>query len=66
MDGEKGNKARRGSILELPCGVVSDRLDSPVELFAERLGEKLLDRDVELLGEDNGEARIDIVLWKEQ
>jgi hypothetical protein len=48
------------SCLELP--VLVHRLDGPVELFPQCLGEELLDRDVELLGEDDGETRVDVVL----
>jgi hypothetical protein len=48
--------------LELPVFV--NRLDGPIELLAQRLGEELLNGDVELLGEDNGETRIDVVLKK--
>jgi hypothetical protein len=40
------------SPLELP--VFIDRLDGPVELFPERLGEEALNRNIELLGEDDG------------
>lgn len=46
--------------LKLP--VLVNRLDSPVELFTECFREKALDGYVELLGEDHGEARIDVVL----
>jgi hypothetical protein len=47
---------------ELPRVVVADRLDGPVELVAERLGEELLDRNFELVREDDREARVDVVL----
>jgi len=46
--------------LKLP--VLVDGLDRPIELLAQRLGEEPLNRDIELLGEDDGEARIDVVL----
>jgi hypothetical protein len=48
------------SRLEVP--VLVDRLDGPVELLAESLGEESLDRNVKLLAEDDGEAGIDVVL----
>ena len=47
--------------LELPVGVL-DGLDGPVELLSQRLGEELLDRDVELAREDDGETRVNVVL----
>lgn len=56
----------RGSLIvderdsELP--ILVNRFDSPFELFTESLGEKFLDRHVELLAEDNSEAGVDIVL----
>ncbi len=46
--------------LELP--VLVHGLDGPVELLTEGLGEEALNWDVELLGEDDGQTRIDIVL----
>jgi hypothetical protein len=46
--------------LEIP--VLIHRLDRPVELLAQRLGEELLNGYVELLGEDDSETRIDVVL----
>ena len=52
---------RRRRELELPVGVI-DRLDGPVELLPQRLGEELLDRDVELAREDDGETRVNVVL----
>jgi hypothetical protein len=45
---------------ELPVFV--DTLDSPFELFSKSLGEELLDRHVELLNEDDREARVNVVL----
>ena len=45
---------------ELP--VLVDRLDSPIKLLPQSLREEALDGHVKLLGEDNGEARIDVVL----
>lgn len=47
---------------ELPCRVVSDRLDSPLELFAQRLGEELLDRHIKLGREDDRKTGINVVL----
>jgi hypothetical protein len=46
--------------LELP-GLING-LDGPIELLPKCLGEELLNRDVELLGEDYSETRIDVVL----
>ena len=46
--------------LELP--ILVDRLDGPVELLAQSLGEELFNGHVELLGEDHRETRIDVVL----
>jgi hypothetical protein len=46
--------------LELP--VLIDRLDGPVELLTERLGEELLDRELELLRKYDGETRVDVIL----
>lgn len=46
--------------LELP--VLVDTLDSPVKLLTQSLGEEALDRDVELLHEDNSQTRVDVVL----
>jgi len=48
--------------LELPCVVVTDRFDSPGELLPKRLGEEFLDGNVELVGKDNSETRVDVVL----
>lgn len=45
---------------ELP--VLVDGLDSPVELLTQSLGEEALDRYVELLGEDDSETWVDVVL----
>lgn len=50
--------------LKLPVGVVLDRLNSPVKLLAQGLAEELLKWDIELIGEDDCQARIDIVLVK--
>lgn len=47
--------------LELPVAV--DRLNGPFEFLAQRLGEELLDGDVEFLGEDCGETGVDVVLY---
>lgn len=52
--------ARRQS--ELPSRVVANGLDSPVELVAKRLGEELLNRNVELRSKRDSEARINVVL----
>ena len=60
MLASRGGNARQFS--ELPCGVIANGLDSPVEFVAQRLGEELLDRYVELLGEDHGQTRVDVVL----
>ena len=54
------NRQRQPSILELP--VLVNRLDSPIELFAKCLREETLNRHIELLGEDNSKARINVVL----
>ena len=53
---------RQRACSEFPRVIIADRLDGPVELVAERLGEELLDRDLELVGEDDGKAGIDVVL----
>lgn len=42
------------------------RLDGPVELFSKRFREEPLDRDVELLGEHHGQARVNVVLCRRQ
>ena len=47
-------------VLEFPVFV--DGSDSPFELLAERLREESLDRDVELLAEDNRQTRVNVVL----
>jgi hypothetical protein len=49
-----------GRSLELP--VLVYRLDGPIELLAQRLGEELLDGNIKLLGEDDGETGVDVVL----
>ena len=46
--------------LELPVFVHG--LDGPVEFLAQSLGEESLDGNVELLGEDDCQAWIDVVL----
>jgi hypothetical protein len=51
--------------LKLPCVVIADGLDGPIELVAERLGEELLDGDLELVREDDREARVDVVLQQQ-
>src|SRR3981081_3054479 len=48
--------------LKLPVIGVFDRLDGPVEFFAQSFGKELFDRHIKLLGEDNRKARINIVL----
>ena len=53
-------KKRREGNLELP--VLIHGFDGPFELLAQGLGEEALDGDVELLGEDDGEAGIDVIL----
>jgi len=50
------------ALSELPRIVVAYRLDGPGELVAERLGEELLDRNLELVREDDRETRVDVVL----
>lgn len=47
---------------ELPF-VIFDGLDSPAELFTQGLGKELLDGNVKLLGEDDSEAWVNIVLY---
>ena len=49
---------------ELPRVVVAHGLDGPGELVAERLGEELLDRNLELVREDDRETRVDVVLGR--
>src|SRR5690606_1564330 len=46
--------------LEIP--VLVGRVDGPLELVAESLGEDLLNWDVKLLAEHDGQTRINIVL----
>jgi hypothetical protein len=48
--------------LESPVIGILDGLDGPSELVAERLGEELLNRNIELLREDHCQARINVVL----
>lgn len=48
--------------LKLPGLVVSDRLDGPLELVSQRLGKELLNRNVGLGREYNGQAWVDVVL----
>jgi hypothetical protein len=55
-------KTQRCLLVTLEIPVLVDGLDGPIELFAQRLGEEPLDRDVEFLGEDDGETRVDVVL----
>ena len=54
------NRQRQPSILELP--VLVNTLDRPVKFLTQRLGEEALDRDVELLGEDDSQTWVDVVL----
>ena len=54
------NRQRQPSFLEFP--VLVDRLDSPIELFAKCLREETLDWHIELFGEDDSKAGIDVVL----
>ena len=49
-------------VLKLPCCVVANRLDSPVKLLSERLGEEFLDGHIYLVAEDNSQAGVDVVL----
>ena len=46
--------------LEIP--VFIHGLDGPIELLAQSLREEALDGDIELLGEDDGKTRVDVVL----
>lgn len=48
--------------LEGPVILVLNGLDSPPELVAQGLREELLDRYIKLLGEDDSEAGVNIVL----
>ena len=48
--------------LELP--ILINTLDRPIELLPQRLGEEALDRDIELLGEDDRQTRVYVVLRK--
>jgi hypothetical protein len=48
--------------LEGPVILILNRFDGPSELVTKSLGEELFDRNVELLGEDHCEARINVVL----
>jgi hypothetical protein len=48
--------------LELPGIVIANGLDGPVELVPQSLGEELLDRNLELVREDDSETGVDIVL----
>ena len=52
--------AHPGAPSKLP--VLIHRLDSPIELLPQSLGEEALNRNAELLGEDDREAGIDVVL----
>jgi len=53
---------RKGNDLKLPGLIVADRLDGPLELVSQRLGEELLNRNVGLRREHNSQARVDVVL----
>jgi hypothetical protein len=44
--------------LELPI----DRLNGPIELLAKSLGKEFLNWNIKLLGENNGKARINVIL----
>jgi hypothetical protein len=57
---EKASHINR--LLELP--VLVNALDGPFELLSKCLGEELLDRNVELLHEDDRETRINVVLLR--
>lgn len=50
----------RTTVLKLP--ILLNGLDGPVELFTKSLGEELFNRNVELLRENHGETRINIIL----
>jgi len=54
------DQAEKG--LELPSSIVTDGGDGPGKLLTESLREESLDGDVELVGEDNTESWIDVVL----
>lgn len=54
------DKDKTGSLLELP--ILFNRLDGPLELLTEGLGEELLDGHVKLLAENNRETGINVVL----
>lgn len=61
VDDENTNASRQQEkSLKLP--VLVDRLDSPLELGFQSLGEDFVDGDVKLPAEDNRETRINIVL----
>jgi len=53
---------RLNSDLEFP--ILIGRFDSPFELFSQCLGEELFNGHVELLGEDNRQTRINVILCK--
>lgn len=57
-DQTKEEKKRKSS--KLP--ILVNGLDCPFEFLPECLGEELLNGYVELLGEDDGESRVDVVL----
>ena len=46
--------------LELP--ILINTLDRPIELLPQCLGKEALNRDIELLGEDDRQTRVDVVL----
>lgn len=60
--GKNANMCVSDEGLKLPCLVVSDRLDGPLELVSQRLGKELLNRNVGLGREYNGQAWVDVVL----
>jgi hypothetical protein len=49
-----------GKSSELP--ILLNGLNGPFELLTKSLGEELLNGHIELLAEDNGETRVDVVL----
>ena len=56
----RGKQAPADNASKFP--ILIRRLDCPFELLSQRLGEELLDRDVELFGKDYGQTGIDVVL----
>lgn len=59
---QPSNQGEGDGRLKFP--VLLNRLDGPLELLTQRLGEELFDGDVILLAEDDSEARINVVLMR--